>query len=205
MYLSHIAVRHQNASSAGMFINSRAAIGAWTQNGYNFQFFYHDGSDHNVGGDDYGEKYYDDDNPYLGLAISFHWVQNAVSLQNSEELLLHLTSKSKPFFVIIIPAQSVHRFRQKAHVWGSSWQSQWTPWSIMIMIIRMSWTEPVKIFLDVIEPSLLTLAAAPQTAESLTVFGVLHLNEMVLSTMMAMVMTRTKSFLCDARCVNGEV
>ena len=34
------------------------------------------------------KKDYDDDNPYLGLAISFNWVQNAVSLQNSEELLL---------------------------------------------------------------------------------------------------------------------
>ena len=38
MYLSQIAVRHQNASSAGMFIRSRAAIGAWTmdigQKGY---------------------------------------------------------------------------------------------------------------------------------------------------------------------------
>ena len=53
----------------------------------------HDGSDHNVGGDDYGEKYYDDGNPYLGLAIAFNWVQNAVSLQNSEELLLHFDLK----------------------------------------------------------------------------------------------------------------
>ena len=41
-----------------------------------------------LGGGDNGEKYYDSDNPYLGLAISFHWVQNAVSLQNSEELFL---------------------------------------------------------------------------------------------------------------------
>ena len=57
----------------------------------------------------------------------------------------------------------------------------------MIMILRRSWTEPVKIFLDVIEPPLLTLAAAPQTAESLTVFGVLHLIKIMRITMMAMV------------------
>ena len=31
MYLSQIAVRHQKASSAGMFISRRAAIGACTQ------------------------------------------------------------------------------------------------------------------------------------------------------------------------------
>ena len=29
MYLSQMAVRHQKASSAGMFISRRAAIGAW--------------------------------------------------------------------------------------------------------------------------------------------------------------------------------
>ena len=40
------------------------------------------------------------------------------------------------------------------------------------MLIRMNWIKPVKIFLDVIEPPLLTLGAAPQTAESLTVFCV---------------------------------
>ena len=57
----------------------------------------------------------------------------------------------------------------------------------MIMMIRMSWIKPVKIFLDVVEPSLLTLAAAPQTAESLTVFGVLHLIKIMRITMMAMV------------------
>ena len=57
----------------------------------------------------------------------------------------------------------------------------------MIMMIRMSWIKPVKIFLDVIEPPLLTLAAAPQTAESLTVFGVLHLIKIMRITMMAMV------------------
>ena len=76
----------------------------------------------------------------------------------------------------------------------------------MIMMIRMSWIKPVKIFLDVVEPPLLTLAAAPQTAESLTVFGVLHLFVIImLITMMVMVMIRTKSFLCDDCCVNGKV
>ena len=76
----------------------------------------------------------------------------------------------------------------------------------MIMMIRMSWIKPVKIFLDVVEPPLLTLGAAPQTAESLTVFGVLHLIVIImLITMMAMVMIRTKSFLCDDCCVNGKV
>ena len=72
----------------------------------------------------------------------------------------------------------------------------------------MNWIKPVKIFLDVIEPPLLTLGAAPQTAESLTVFSVLHLVEIIilmLITMMTMVLTPTKSFLCDDCCVNGKV
>ena len=51
----------------------------------------------------------------------------------------------------------------------------------------MSWIKPVKIFLDVVEPPLLTLGAAPQTAERLPIFGVLHLIKIMLITMMAMV------------------
>ena len=69
----------------------------------------------------------------------------------------------------------------------------------------MSWIKPVKIFLDVVEPPLLTLGAAPQTAERLSVFGVLHLIVVMLITMMAMVMIRTKNFLCDGCCVNVKV
>ena len=66
------------------------------------------------------------------------------------------------------------------------------------MTFKLNWIKPVKIFLDVIEPPLLTLGAAPQTAESLTVFGVLHLNVIMLSIMMAMVMM---SFQSDDTCV----
>ena len=73
------------------------------------------------------------------------------------------------------------------------------------MTFKLNWIKPVKIFLDVIEPPLLTLGAAPQTAEGLSIFGVLHLIVIMLITKMAMVMTQTKSFLCDDCCVIGKV
>ena len=80
MYLSQIAVRHQKASSAGMFISRRAAIGAWITFGYwNVMIMM----------------------PlimlvpmpcdniyYLCLAISFYRIEDTVSFQNSEQLFL---------------------------------------------------------------------------------------------------------------------